>query len=255
MAWAPRFFRWHRWLAWLIGLQVLAWIAGGALFSWLPFKPWVKAEEQVAKPALQLPADWAERAAAAVAALSAPSVPSGRPPVVGVHAVATANGPALKLQHAGGTITWLDLQRGGELATPDQAAIARFAQSLYRGEGRLGSVTRLAAVPTRLLIVQEAPARRELWLAHFDDGLGTRLYFDTAGGELITVRNDAWVWYDFFWRLHIMDYAEGEDFNGTLLRVAAAVALLLALTGAVLAVLAARRRWKSRQRARTTAHA
>ena len=62
--------------------------------------------------------------------------------------------------------------------------------------------------------------------------------------------NGAWVWYDFFWRLHIMDYAGGEDFNGTLLRLASLTALGLVLAGAVLAVLALRRRWRISRKAR-----
>ena len=41
-----------------------------------------------------------------------------------------------------------------------------------------------------------------------------------------------------------MDYADGEDFNGTLLRVASITAWGLVIAGVVLAVLAARRRWR-----------
>ena len=41
-----------------------------------------------------------------------------------------------------------------------------------------------------------------------------------------------------------MDYTGGEDFNGTLLRVASVTAFGLVLAGAVLAMLAVRRRWR-----------
>ncbi len=63
---------------------------------------------------------------------------------------------------------------------------------------------------------------------------------------LVAVRTEAWVWYDFFWRLHIMDHAGGEDFNGALLRAASVLAFGLVLAGAVLGVLAARRRLRRR---------
>ncbi len=59
MALSPRFFRWHRWLAWLVALQVLAWLAGSFVFTWLPFTPWVKAEDSVSQPNQPLPPDWA----------------------------------------------------------------------------------------------------------------------------------------------------------------------------------------------------
>ena len=236
---ASRFFRWHRWLAWLVALQVLAWVAGGVAFAWLPFKAWVKAEDSVAKPALTLPEDWAAQLARRLAA-------QPLPPLTSVHTVATAAGPALRLRHAGGEV-WLDAL-GRELPALNAPSIGRFARSLYLGDGALAEVLRLAEVPPRLLIVREAAGRRDVWRASFDDGLKTRLYFDGAYGELVAVRNDAWVLYDFFWRLHVMDYGEGEDFNHGLIRTAALAAL--ALVG-VLAMLALRRRLHARRSRRS----
>ena len=66
-------------------------------------------------------------------------------------------------------------------------------------------------------------------------------------GELLTLPNDAWVIYDFFWRLHIMDYAGGEDFNNNLLRGASLAAIALVLTGLTLTALALRRTWRRRR--------
>jgi hypothetical protein len=110
------------------------------------------------------------------------------------------------------------------------------------------SVERLASVPPQLGIVAETGGRGDLWRVQFGDSLGTRIYLKGSTGEFVAVRNEAWVWYDFFWRLHIMDYAGGEDFNGTLLRVASLLAIGLVLAGAVLALLALRRRWRSWRR-------
>jgi hypothetical protein len=50
------------------------------------------------------------------------------------------------------------------------------------------------------------------------------------------------VLYDFFWRLHVMDYSAGEDFNNPVLRVAVLAALALVITGGALLVLSVRRR-------------
>ena len=62
---------------------------------------------------------------------------------------------------------------------------------------------------------------------------------------------------DFFFRLHVMDYAGGEDFNNTPLRVFAVCALAFALSGAVLTFTAARRALRAarRRRAATSASA
>ena len=113
MSIAARFFRWHRWLAWLVALQVLAWVAGGFVFTWLPFKPWVKAEDAVSRPVQPLPAGWAEAVARHLAAQPAPEA------VLAVASVATAGGPALRLRHARGE-SWI-AAAGGPHAPPDEA--------------------------------------------------------------------------------------------------------------------------------------
>jgi hypothetical protein len=167
--------------------------------------------------------------------------------VQSVQSVVTARGPAWKLRTAGGD-RWLDAD-GRELTPPDAEAVGRFARALYRGPARQLDVQQLAEVPARLGLVRELAAVRPVWRAAFDDALQTRLYIDSRGGELLAVRNEAWVWYDFFWRLHVMDYGGGEDFNNALLRVAAVAAAAMVLAGALLSVLAARRALRRRRAA------
>lgn len=234
-----KFFRWHRWLGWIVALQVLAWIAGGVVFTWLPFKAWVKAEDQVRRPVQTLPAGWA-------ATIARHADTHATPPVESVSSVATAKGPALRIKHKDSD-SWVALD-GSEFVAPDVRDIERFARSLYKDAVRSVEVVRLNSVPPRALIVQEAGDRRDVWRATFDDGLSTRLYFDGRSGELIAVRNDAWVLYDFFWRLHLMDYGGGEDFSHPLVKAASLVAFGLATTGAVLAVFALRRVRRHRHR-------
>lgn len=223
-SWTPRLWRWHRWLAWIVALQVSAWILGGALFAWLPFNSWVKSAERVLKPSQPLPVGWAQL-------LSRAALPDA--PVVSVASVATAGGPAWQIRHAGRADTWLAAD-GRPLPPPDEAAVRSFAHSLYRGTGRMVQVQRLSEPMRRMGIVREAGARSDLWVARFDDALATRLLIDARSGQLVAARNEAWVLYDFFWRLHVMDYDGGEDFNNPLLRGAVLAALALLITGACL---------------------
>ena len=216
-------FRVHRWLGWLVGVQVLIWVTGGVVFSLLPFQAWVKGGDTVKPPTVVLPA---------------------------IVAVATPQGPALRLTYIGGPEPVIVPADGSAWAPPDEAALRRFAAGLYRGQAALTTLERVAKVPPRLGIVAETGGRGDLWRAQFDDALATRIYLNGRTGEFVTSRNEAWVWYDFFWRLHIMDYAEGENFNGTLLRGASIVAWGLVIAGAVLAVLAIRRRWRVAHRSR-----
>lgn len=146
----------------------------------------------------------------------------------------SAQGLAWRLQFRNKNLV-TDLH-GAPLNSPTQEQIQTFAKQIYRGDGALIEVQHLESVPTQFAIVKELGARKSIWLAQFKDSQSTRLYFDANTGEYITVRTDAWVWYDFFWRLHVMDYSEGEDFNNTLLRVATIFAFLMMVTGVVLSV-------------------
>ena len=38
MRWSPTLFRWHRWLGYLVALQVLAWMVGGLTLSALAIR-------------------------------------------------------------------------------------------------------------------------------------------------------------------------------------------------------------------------
>ncbi len=231
-------FRIHRWLGWLIGVQVLIWVSGGVVFSLMPFKSWVKGEDTVKPPAVVLQDGWAERTAPTLQAAAR----LGR--VDAVASVATPQGPALRLSYVDGREPVIVPADGSAWTPPDETALRRFAAGLHRGGATVTAVERVASVPRRLGIVAETAGRGDLWRLRFDDALSTRIYLNGRTGEFVTSRNEAWVWYDFFWRLHIMDYADGEDFNGTLLRVASVTAWGLVIAGAVLAVLAMRRRWR-----------
>lgn len=70
----------------------------------------------------------------------------------------------------------------------------------------------------RLGIVDELYGLTDVWQVSFADSYNTRLYFSKITGEFLKLRNDYWVVYDFFGRLHILDIPNGESFNGLLLR-------------------------------------
>jgi hypothetical protein len=230
-------FRIHRWLGWIVGLQVLVWVLGGLVFAWLPFDGWVKARDTIQPPVAQLPAGWAERLAPALQEIGAASA---------VSAVATPRGPALRVVPVRGPTRLLPAD-GSAWVAPDAAAVQRFAAAMHRQQAPVLDVQRLAQAPVRLGLVDEVGGRQDVWRVRFDDALGSRVYLDGATGVLVAVRTEAWVWYDFFFRLHVMDYSGGEDFNSTLMRVASGVAFALVLAGVVLAVLALQRRWRRRR--------
>lgn len=239
LRWSPLLFRWHRWLGYLVALQVLAWILGGLIFAWLPFQAWVKGGEVLRKPAVSMPEGWQ---------LQQQALPADRGALLALQAVATPAGAALKLRHAQGGESWV-LAGGGPLAAPTAAEVEAFARKLYIGEGPLLGVEQIDEPPRRLGLVRELGERPgPFWRVRFDDRFQSRFYFDTRSGELLAARNEAWVLYDFFWRLHLMDYQGGEDFNNGWLRAASAAAILLVLSGLGLSGLALARAWRRARR-------
>ncbi|MCC6653372.1 MAG: hypothetical protein IT348_19630 [Candidatus Eisenbacteria bacterium] len=235
-------FQIHRLLSYVAFAQMLAWIGGGVVFSLIPFDSVVKGGAVVEKPTPRLPGEWRE-------SLSATMPRVGE--VSKLETFAGPHGTAFRVRgDSGQAFVPAD---GSPWRAPDSAGVARWARALYRGGGELSRVSRIERARPLVGIVQEAGERRDLWRANFSDRLHTRFYFDGPSGEFLMVRNDAWVLYDFFFRLHVMDYAGGEDFNNLLLRAFAVLSLAFAISGAVLTYSAARRALLASRRGRSSA--
>jgi hypothetical protein len=73
-----------------------------------------------------------------------------------------------------------------------------------------------------------------LWRIDFFGVNSPTLYVSSTNGEIVTVRQNTWRIFDALWRLHIMDYYEGEDINNWLLNIFSVSGFLAALSGLVL---------------------
>ena len=217
--------KWHKWLALVVGLQVLAWAASGLFMSAVPIEQ-VRGEHLVreaAKPDLRQ-------------ALEATALSAGLAPVLG-----SVQGPvdALELTQVDGRTVWrvqqgkrftlVDATHGAVLSPLDAATARRIAAADYAGPGGVKSVTLLQAAPP---IEYRGPL--PVWRVAFTDPEGLRLYVSPSTGKVVARRTNTWRVYDFLWSLHIMDYREREDFNHPLLIAFAAGLLVLTLTGVVL---------------------
>jgi Na+-transporting NADH:ubiquinone oxidoreductase subunit F len=218
----------HRWVALVVGLQVVVWTASGFAFAWLDHHD-VTGEALAAVPASgSLPAD--------VTVLDPARLPIAQ---------ATATVASLELRELDGTwvyrietidggVSLLRASDGAPLAI-DAARTRRLAGRHYRGTGRLQEVR---AQPSG---TDETRGLGGTWQASYDDAPGTRLHFSAADGALVAVRTDAWRLKDFFWMLHTMDYRGRDDFNNPLVVTAGAAAAWVGLTGIWLLVRVLRR--------------
>ena len=135
-------------------------------------------------------------------------------------------GDAVYEVHQADTITLVDAHSGARLSPLNEETARQLAQSLYTGDASILKTELVTEAPQE---VGGAPV--PMWRVEFADTSESTLYLSPQTGELIAKRHDLWRWFDFLWMFHIMDYEERADVNNSLLRVAASLGLLFALSG------------------------
>ncbi|MEE2527327.1 PepSY domain-containing protein [Hyphobacterium sp. HN65] len=217
------FIRWlirlHKWAALIIGLQVLAWVAGGVVMSAIPIEQ-VRGEHNIAEPVAGLDLTGVRSPAdiAAEAGIEPSSVE-----------LRTWLGRTVYEFGRNGEASLIADAVSGDLLSPiDEETAIAVARADYAGDPDIEAVT-FFAEPT-----WESRRDTPTFRVDFADGEGTRLYVSTATGEVVARRNDAWRFYDFFWMLHIMDYGDRSHFNHPLLVWSSVIALAMSLFGFIL---------------------
>ena len=215
----------HKWLALIVGIQIILWVTGGVVMSVIPIET-VRGEHNIAE-VIPVELD-TENLISVDEAVDAASPSSGL--------------SEARLQHWHEQAVWNVIARNetsqlvdamtGELLTPiSRERAIELALADYAGEPEIASVEYFEE-PT-----WEYRRTGPAWRISFADGEGTRVYVSPESGLVTAHRNDAWRFYDFFWMLHIMDYQERENFNNPLVITAALFALVTVLAGLVLLIL------------------
>jgi hypothetical protein len=106
----------------------------------------------------------------------------------------------------------------------------------------LGHLREPLKVEKAHLITQNPPSEigsrtLPLWRIDFTGINSPTVYVGHQSGQLLAVRHNSWRLFDLFWRLHIMDYLEGEDINNVLLNIFSVTGFLAVLSGLVLLAL------------------
>ncbi len=210
----------HKWLALIVGIQAMFWMVSGAYMATVDIDfihgdPLVKnVVEPVGKDLAELypMSDILER----------------YPQATRVQFIARRGDPHYIVKTAQGS-TLLDATTGAERTPIDRSEAMALATHYYAGDGEIIAAVLLDDSDARPTEIQSRPL--PLWQVRFDDRIETTFYVSPTTGELITRRHTFWRLYDFLWMFHIMDYENRTDFNNNLLRVAAFVGLLFALTG------------------------
>ena len=223
----------HKWLALVIGAQLLIWFSSGVLMSYLPIEQ-VRGEHLVDR----------ERVVAMPKGVDfvAPTrlVAAAKTPVESVSFAMLANRPVARVETTDG-VARFDGVGGAPLPPVDAALALAIAHDAWRAPAKPdANVTR---------VLSESPEYRgalPAWRVAFADPESTSVFVAADSGKLTAVRTGTWRLYDFFWSLQIMDWKNHENFNTWWLLAFAIGGLALAVAGTILLFM----RWPFRRKRR-----
>ena len=218
----------HKWIALIVGLQIVLWIAGGLVMSAIPIEI-VRGEHKIEEHRVVL-LNTGNLLSIASAAEK-----------IGSNAIKSAElgemlgKPVWRIVDENSETVIVDAQTG-EILSPLSDTLARqVAEHDYNGEAASISVEQLKLPPS------EYNKPGPVWRVAFDDRDKTTIYVDPSLGEVTARRSQTWRFFDFFWKLHVMDYDDGSDFNHPLLITAAGMAVFVAMSGFILLIIKMRR--------------
>lgn len=205
----------HKWVGLVIGLQFLVWAISGTAMALLDMGEvagGARAEEAV--PLLPNDGQAWPRVQRALAgqplfALGVRNLPQGR-------AIEVTTAAGVRLFDAG----------NGSPVSIDQTAAASIARATHPNGASPTQIT-----PLGELTIAVREHQLPIWRVDFSDAKHSSYYVSGVTGEVLERRNDSWRWWDFFWMLHNMDYANRTSFNHPLIIVVGFTMAWLAVTG------------------------
>tara|TARA_R110000782_G_scaffold34507_4_gene82416 strand:+ start:347 stop:1072 length:726 start_codon:yes stop_codon:yes gene_type:complete len=210
----------HKWIALAVGIQVLFWVAGGLVMTAIPIET-VRSEHHVRE---QTPVPLVFDGIQAPGAIAA----AQNLAVARAELKLTPRGTAWVLTPVEGDPVTVSAATGRAFPALDTATATQLAANAYRGDGTPTSTVLLPVAP------QETGKEGPIWRVDFNDTERTSFYLSPQTGEVVTRRSAVWRFYDFFWRLHILDLKEGKDFNHPLLIGLTFLTFTVVITGFIL---------------------
>lgn len=210
--------KFHKWLAILVGIQVLLWMATGALMSFLDIEE-VRSEHLISRA----PETLSDRAAL-------PGWLDTSEGVVSVTTRALGGRAVTEVRLADGSGSLHDPESGRRLS-PITATTARaIARRAWSGPQTSIDTVRFVEEAVGTEFRGPVPA----WQVTYGDEDTTRIYIDASSGMVLAARSDTWRLFDFIWGLHIMDWTQRDRINSWWLLLFGIGGTVIALSGFVL---------------------
>lgn len=208
----------HKWLSLLLAVQIVFWVASGLFFTLFPIER-VRSEHLVrTETARPIAMD-------ALGAVATIRDASGAAPVR-LTLEQRPVGPVAIAEFASGPPAVFDARTLLRLSPFDAEAARAIASAHVTLDAAPQRVDRVTAHST------EYHGALPAWRVRFPDGLA--VYVAENTGAVTARRSDLWRVYDTLWALHIMDWANHEDFNHPLIIAAAALTLVSVIAGVML---------------------
>lgn len=224
--------RTHKWIALLVGIQVVLWTLTG-FYMVVVHIDTIHGDNLVRSPVVQ-PYD--------LAAVAPPSlILSAAPGASELKLMRLSDRPVWRAETPEGAALF-DARSGQRVAPLTEGEIRTLARGIYTGEGKIVASRLLTESPLEMQSRQPP-----YWQVEFEGWNRPTLYLSPITGELISRRHALWRVFDFAWMVHIMDYQDRTNVNNPLLRVATWSAFAMALSGAWLLVWSFPRRKKKKK--------
>lgn len=204
----------HKWLAMIVGVQVLLWLLGGLLFNLLS-QDKVNLNYQL-KPQ--------KSAVFAPHQINIAQLSDLYPAADKITINATPIAPLITIIEQARVVYY---QLNGQSAQPIDKSQARdIALQAYSTQANISHLHKI--LPGH---VESRKLNRTLWQVNYQDEQSTALYIDAYTGRALTLKDNNWRLKDWFWMLHIMDYSQRSDFNTPWLITFATLASFVSLSG------------------------
>jgi hypothetical protein len=216
--------RLHRWATILVGAQILVWVTTGFAFSWFDFGAVRGTRDRAPAPRILpdavriAPAEAIARAGLAATQLELVPLLDGA-----VYVVAPPAGDPVMIDASTGL-------RRAPLSAEEAKAVARAA---FVGT---------PAVSRAELLARADDLAGPVWRVRLADARATDVFVSARSGRVVAWRNDTWRWFDRLWSLHVLGWVSRDDPAHLPMRIVAALALTVAITGVALLVSTLRRR-------------
>ena len=230
----------HKWLALVVGLQVVIWTLTG-LYMTVVHIDVIHGDHFVRTPD--------PRPISLEGLVEPATLPARFPGLRSLRLERWMDRPVYIVEASGGAAL-IDARTGERLSPVSEVTARAVARARFAGDAPIVKAELLRELP-----LEVQTRKPPLWRVEFAGWNKPTFYISPHTGELVTRRHELWRAFDFLWSLHIMDYVKRTDVNNPLLRAATVSAAVMAISGAWLLVYSfpRRRRRKAAAAARSRA--